>query len=277
MRNNQRRSGLGQRPQPAPVVTPTADLAFAVPTEFVELPSRGEFYSEDHPLHKQETVEIKFMTAKDEDILSSQALLKKGLAIDRLLSSLLVEDIDSRTLLVGDRSAILIAARASGYGKEYDVEYSCTGCAEKSEINFNLEDSTITGECFSHEFLANEEVIFNEQTATFDVNLPATGVQVGLRLLTGAKEKEFSRGGINEDNLITSMLAAFLVKVNDNLDKNYVRDFINVMPVKDSKYLRDLYPKLVPKIRLIHYHTCTSCYLQKDVEVPLTAEFFWPE
>jgi len=268
---------MSQRPQPAPVVTPTPDLAFAVPTEFVELPSRGEFYSEDHPLHKQETVEIKFMTAKDEDILSSQALLKKGLAIDRLLSSLLVEDIDPTTLLVGDRSAILIAARASGYGKQYDVEYTCKNCAAKSEINFDLEEAKITGECFNGNFLASEEIIFNEQTNTFDVTLPTTGVQVGLRLLDGKKEKEFSRGGMNEDNLITSMLAAFLVKVNENLDKNYVRDFIDIMPVKDSKYLRDLYPKLVPKIRLIHYHTCTNCYLQKDVEVPLTAEFFWPE
>ena len=124
MRNNQRR--LGQKPSPGPSSPAAqANLAFAVPTEFVELPSRGHFYPEDHLLHNQETVEIKFMTAKDEDILSSQALLEKGLAVERLLDSLLVQDIDPSTLLVGDRSAILIAARISGYGEEYDVDQRC--------------------------------------------------------------------------------------------------------------------------------------------------------
>ena len=90
MRNNQRRLGPGNSPQPSSPVGAMSDLAFAIPTEFVELPSRGQFYPGDHPLHKKETVEIKFMTAKDEDILSSQALLKNGLAVERLLESLLI-------------------------------------------------------------------------------------------------------------------------------------------------------------------------------------------
>ena len=66
-------------------------LSFVAPTEFVDLPSYGVFYAEDHPLHKQECVEIKHMTAKEEDILSDKALLKKGLAIDRFLKSIIID------------------------------------------------------------------------------------------------------------------------------------------------------------------------------------------
>ena len=136
MRTNQRRLGEGNSPHPSPSVT-AGDLAFAVPTEFVELPSRGQFYPVDHPLYKQETVEIRFMTAKDEDILSSQALIKNGLAIERLLESLLISDVDPNTLLVGDRSAILIATRISGYGKEYKVDYGCPACTSRNEVDYN--------------------------------------------------------------------------------------------------------------------------------------------
>ena len=121
MRNNERRLGPKTTKGDDAPVAAVSQMAFAVPTKFVELPSEGEFYPKDHPLYKQKTVEIKFMTAKEEDILSSQALLKNGLAIDRFLESILVQDIDPKSLFVGDRGAILIAARISGYGTEYKV------------------------------------------------------------------------------------------------------------------------------------------------------------
>ena len=89
-RNTGRKKATSPAPaqavQPAP--TQTTGLSYVTPTEFVELPSRGQFYSSEHPLHNQETVELRFMTAKDEDILTSQSLLKNGLAIDRLVSKL---------------------------------------------------------------------------------------------------------------------------------------------------------------------------------------------
>ena len=107
MRDNRDRFGpaaIDNGTNPAAAVS---GLGFVVPTEFVELPSKGKFYPDEHPLHKQETVEIKYMTAKEEDILASSTLIKKGLVIDRLLDNILVPDIDPTTLLVGDRSAII--------------------------------------------------------------------------------------------------------------------------------------------------------------------------
>ena len=104
-------------------------FAFVVPTEFVELPSGGRFYPENHPLHGQSTIEIKQMTAKEEDILTSRTLLKNGVAIDRVIQSLITDKrVNSDSLLVGDRNAILIAARVSGYGNEYNTTVGCPAC-----------------------------------------------------------------------------------------------------------------------------------------------------
>tara|TARA_R100000008_G_C3553421_1_gene151800 strand:- start:225 stop:1055 length:831 start_codon:yes stop_codon:yes gene_type:complete len=275
MRNNQRRLGAAAKSAPSPAPN-NSGLAFAVPTEFVELPSRGAFYPEGHPLHNQETVEIKFMTAKDEDILSSQALLKKGLAIDRLLDSLLVDDIDSTKLLAADRSAILIAARISAYGSEYGVEYVCGKCVSKNSDNYDLKEALVEDGCFDEKFLAQENIIFNSETSTFDFVLPSTGVSVGVSFIDGSGEKSFFSATSNEESLVTSMLASFLNKVNENQDPDYVSSFIEVMPAKDSKYLRDVYAKLAPAIRLRKEFECQTCLHVETKEVPLSAEFFWP-
>ena len=95
---------------------------WALPTEFVELPSKGRFYPPGHPLHNETTVEIKYMTAKEEDILTDRALLKKGIAIDRVLENLIVDQrVKLDDLLIGDKNAILVKARTTGYGSEYET------------------------------------------------------------------------------------------------------------------------------------------------------------
>lgn len=278
MRNNQRRIRRPNAPGASlSSTTVTPELAYSVPTEFVELPSRGEFYPEDHPLHKQETVEIRFMTAKDEDILSSTALLKKGLAVDRLLESLLMIDVDPRTLFLGDRGAILLAARISGYGSDYKFSHRCPKCMSSSEVDFDLNNGVISGECFNEKFLHDEKITHNRDTLTLDVVLPSSGVTVGMSLVNGTKEKQLlSDSRANEKSPVTSVLSTFVIKVNDNDDYSYVMDFIEAMPAKDSKYLRSLYPKLVPSVRLLHNFVCQECYFVKQTEVPLNAEFFWP-
>lgn len=274
MRNNQRRTGRARRSSPAP---PKQELAFAVPTEFVELPSRGEYYPEDHPLHKQETIEIKFMTTKEEDILSSQALIKKGLAVERFLQSIVGEDIDVSTLLLGDRSAILIAARISGYGSEYNVNINCSSCGAGSELMYNLHDTRIEDKCFDKKYLKKEGVTFNEETQTFDITLPASGVVVGLGLIDGYAERDLKDTKQENETMVTDMLSAIVVKVNDNMDEDYISEFISVMPARDSKHIRKIYPQLVPNVRLISEVICEHCLYKEELEVPLTAEFFWPK
>tara|TARA_R110002110_G_scaffold24366_1_gene91435 strand:- start:1181 stop:2008 length:828 start_codon:yes stop_codon:yes gene_type:complete len=275
MRNNQRRTG--QHPDSTPSSSsPKTQMAFTTPTEFVELPSCGEFYSEDHPLYKQETIEIRFMTAKDEDILTSEALLKKGLAVDRLLENLLIEDVDPSTLLVGDRSALIIAARISAYGSEYKVSIRCKECFTINEILFDLKTASLRETCFDKEFLREEGISFNKETQTFDLVLPTSGVTVGLKLLDGKAEKKLSEKD-NDKNRVTSLLSMFLVKVEESADFDTVMDFVDAMPAKDSKYLRSILPKLTPAVDLLQMHRCENCLHLEEMEVPLSAGFFWPE
>jgi hypothetical protein len=106
-------------------------LSFSIPTEFVDLPSGGKFYGPDHPCHGRDSVEMRFMTAKEEDILTSRTLIKKGIVIDRLLQSMVVEKhLNIDDLLIGDKNALVIAARISGFGEEYDTRVSCASCGE---------------------------------------------------------------------------------------------------------------------------------------------------
>jgi hypothetical protein len=138
MRNNEDRLGppvmedTSAASVQQPTVPQTAGLQFVSPTEFVDLPSGGKFYPEGHPLHGKDTLEIKFMTAKEEDILTSKSLLKKGVAIDRMLQNLIVDNnVKLDYLLSGDKNAILIVSRISGYGSEYAVRLSCPACSQK--------------------------------------------------------------------------------------------------------------------------------------------------
>jgi hypothetical protein len=274
MRNNQRRTGASAQ-SPAPVPT-SADMAYAVPTEFVELPSRGAFYPDGHPLQDQETVEIRYMTAKEEDILASTALMNKGLTIDRLLSSLILLDVEPASLLIGDRNAIMIAARISAYGPHYNAEVSCPSCFTRDTYIFDLNKTNLTEDCFSKSFLRENKATLNKEAKTFDVVLPKSNVTASIRLFNGKDEKSMN-DDIGEETAVTSVLTKFIVSIDGNSDASFVENFIsNSMLAADSKYIRDLYPKLAPNIDLKQQYTCANCTHQEEMEVPLSAEFFWP-
>jgi len=279
MRNNQRRLGSESRNNPRPPAVPqAAGMAYEVPTEFVELPSRGQFYEEDHPLHGQETVEIKFMTAKEEDILASTALIKKGLVIDRLLENILVVDVDPRSLLIGDRAAIMVATRISGYGSIYETEVTCSMCSAKSPLLFDLTKMKINDRCFDKQFISNNLVDIDLENRLFVIELPVTKIKAGLRLMNSHDEKEFTSGiSKNESSKVTMILSTFVESINGSFDRTEIENFIQSMPAKDSKYLRNIYSSLVPNIELKDDFSCSRCFHQKEMEVPLDAGFFWPE
>ena len=272
MRNNQRRLD-GAGPVPAPEQA-APGMVYTVPTDFVELPSRGMFYSENHPLCGQKTIEIKYMTAKEEDILSSSVLIKNGLVIDRFLQSIIVDDtIDSKTLLVGDRNAIMVAARITAYGPGYDLGVVCTTCNKVSDYTFDLTKSKLTEKCFSEEHLKMINCHFNKEKYSYEVSLPNSKVLVGLRLLTG---EDIADTLDIEDNLVTGILSQFIVSVNHDYTPAVIKNFIQDMPAGDSKFLRDRYTQLVPNIDLAQDFFCKHCGASEDQEVPLSAEFFWP-
>ena len=269
---------------PPPQATHSTDessgvsFAFVVPTDFVELPSGGRFYAEGHPLHGTEVIEIKHMTAKEEDLLTSQSLLKKGIALERLMKSIIInKKIDPQSLLVGDRNAIMIAARISGYGADYETSVRCPSCAVNSATYFNLSTLPIkAGE-------VNTELGVKELGGgLFSVSLPRTKVEVTFRLLNGYHEKTLTDQVTNarkrkkDENPITRQLQLLTVAVNGDESPEAIQYFISNVPSLDALHLRTVVKLVTPNIDMTDHFSCEECGHEQDMEVPLTADFFWP-
>ena len=287
MARNRDRTGTGTRtPEntspPPQVMTQNQDnpFSFVVPTEFVELPSGGRFYPEGHPLHGQETIEIKQMTAKEEDILTSRSLLKKGVALDRVIESIIMDKkIDSNSLLVGDRNAIVIATRISGYGNEYVTHVACPSCATKQEYSFNLSSAKV----YNGEDISELDVVVNED-GTFTVQLPKTEINVTFRLLTGKDEKAFIAGMEAErknrhatEKNVTRQLSTMIVAVDGDTSLQSRKYLVDNIPSMDSRHLRLAYRLAAPNVDLTQHFECNECDHEQDMEVPLSADFFWPD
>lgn len=257
-------------------------LTFVAPTEFVSLPSGGRYYPEGHPLFNQDSVEIKMMTTKQEDILTSRALLKKGVAIDRFIQSLLVpKNVSPDGLLVGDKNAILVAARISGYGAEYKTQVQCPVCQERSSFEFDLEQYTSLDGANIRDLEGVSES--GDPNAPFNVVLPKTGWTVGCKMLFGEDEKKIqkSMNAKKKANLpespLTDQLRAMVFSVEGHTKPNMIMQAIENMPAKDSKHLRDVYKLLVPNVDMTQDFHCVHCGYEGEMEVPLTADFFWPK
>jgi hypothetical protein len=265
---------MGQQEAPA---APT--LNWTTPTEMVELPSKGLFYPEGHPLHNQGTVEIRYMTAKEEDILTSKALLKQGVAIDRMLQNLLADKtINVNSLLVGDKNALIVAARITGYGPEYETKVTCPSCSETTEYTFSLEDEKTVN---VNEGMQKNNVTFSE-TGNLLVELPTSKVMIEFRMLTGADEiklaKEAERKAKKklDQSMLTDQFKSYIVSVNGDNSAFSIASFVQAMPARDSRHLRQCYASCVPNIDLRQVFDCSECGYNSDMEVPLTADFFWP-
>ncbi len=289
MRNNEKRLGLDPQdaqPEEVPQTPPPpipGGMSYVTPTEFVELPSKGLFYPENHPLCGKDVVEIKFMTAKEEDILTSSALLRRGIAIDRLIDSLLLNKrITSDSLLSGDRNAIIVAARKSAFGQAYETRVTCPSCGSNETFIFDLEEGKMSPGGASEDVLNEKNVQFDASTKLFYFELPKTKVRVGLRLLNGEDEnKSFMKNRKKSKDApetnATDQLRAVIVSVNGDDNNFFINSFIGALPISDSKYLKEVYSKLVPNIDLTQTYACEVCGHVEDMEVPFNTEFFWPD
>ena len=258
---------------------PNPAMAFSTPTTFVDLPSKGSLYPEGHPLHGCEQIEIRFMTAKEEDILTSEALLKKGIAIDRMIQSVILDKrIKVEELAVGDKNAIIIAARISGYGNDYEVGVSCPACGARTEYTFDLERATIQDGQDYGDF--NIEKTENN---TFVITTPSLKAQVEMRPMYGVDEKYLTQLAANRkakklpSTSTTDQLRRLIVSVNGNTDGTYRESFITNAPARDTRYLRQAYRKVMPNIDLTQEFVCSSCGTETEMAVPLTAKFFWTQ
>lgn len=277
MSRNKDRLG-GHKPEAAESTPQISPLNFVAPTEFVDLPSGGVGYSESHPLFGQDTIEIKYMTAKDEDILTSQTLLKKGIAIDRFLENIILnKSITANSLLIGDKNAILVAARSSGYGSQYEAVVSCGNCSTKNRLVFDLANPKMITPNLDHDL----GVEMNKD-GTYSLKLPFSGFTAVMRLLTGEDENYLanlvSKSKENDvlENLMTTQFKRMMVSIEGLTEKEAISHFVDNMPTPDSRHIRVVNRLITPNIEIKQTLKCINCGHSEEVDVPFGADFFWP-
>lgn len=235
------------------------------PTEAVELPSKGLIYPETSPLSSG-VVEMKYMTAREEDILTNQSYINKGIVLDKLLESLIMtEGVSVRDLLIGDKNALLIAARVLGYGKDYSFMYD--GVEETVDL------SQLNSKFF-------HEDLFTSGKNEFEYELPSTGTRITFKLLTGhdelAIEKELEGlKKINKNNVpeLSTRLKYMILSVGGDSERKTVREFVDTrLLARDSRAFRAYAKSIQPDIDLM-FTTDSG----EEVAIPVNLNFFWPD
>ena len=238
------------------------------PSEVIDLPSGGKCYPEDSPLHSGK-IEVKYMTAKEEDILTSANLIQKGVVVEKLLESLIVDkSIKVDDLLIGDKNAVLVAARILAYGKDYEVEVE----GQKVMVDLSsLKDKLI------------DESKVSDRSNEFEFQLPTTKRKLTFKLLTSADEKLIDKeieglkkigDGISYD--LTTRLKYMILSVDGDTKKTSINSFVdNEFLSRDSIEFRKYTNELMPDVDMTSTYTDVNGN-EKEFTVPMTVTFLWP-
>jgi len=242
------------------------------PTEVVDLPSKGYYYSEDNPLSSGQ-IEIKYMTAKEEDILTSQNLIQKGIVLDKLLESLVVDKkIDLNSMLIGDKNALFIASRVLAYGKEYSFDY----VDNQGQTKEHTQDLTT---------LKDKKIDFSKHEKgknLFSFKLPQSERTLEFKILTDGEEREVTiqleqmeKAGSEVRTEVTSRFKKMIVSVDGNSERAFVNNFVdNEFFTQDSQAFRAHYLSITPDIVLDI--VIDDGGEGVEITVPMTVRFFWP-
>ena len=242
------------------------------PTEIIELPSGGKLYPKDHPLSKGK-VEMKYMTAREEDILTNQSYIKSGVVLDKLFQALLVTKFNYNDLLVGDKNAIMIAARVLGYGKDYEFDTE-TPSGDKQTINVDLTK------------LIDKEVDYSgvdAESQSITLTLPASKRTVVVGLMTHGIQKKIDTEEkglkkLKRDASVTTMLKHVIKSIDGNEESKTIRYFVdNELFAIDARYIRSEIKKITPDVDLT-----VDCIDEEDGEpfrsnLNIGLDFFWPD
>lgn len=247
------------------------------PTEIIDLPSKGLFYPADSELAKG-VVEMKYMTAREEDILTSANLIKQGVVLDKLFQSLIVSSINYNDLLIGDKNAIMMAARVLGYGKDYEVEITDPFSPnDKQKVVIDL--TSIQPKEYDFDSLVPNQ---NE----FEVTLPISKRQLVFRLMTHGLETKIKEevkaqlkftkaSGIDRD--LSTRMKCMIVSIDGNSERPYINNFVdNELFAQDSKFLRDQIKQKTPDLDMTFVFTSNVTGESQVMEVPMDVSFFWP-
>jgi hypothetical protein len=243
------------------------------PTEVISLPSEGKYYPEGHPLSSGQ-IEIKYMTAKEEEILASQNLIRKGVVLDKLFESIIVDrSVNVDDILIGDKNAIMLATRILGYGPEYKVEVE-DEYGDKQEISIDLSKIQTKKIDFSK---VNKDNRYSFTTST--------GVDIEFKLLTHGDEKKIdgdvkalerlNKGGASAE--LTTRYRYIIQSVDGDNSTKVISDFVNnKFLTRDTRTFRELLRELQPDVEMeFEYENPTTGEMEVR-PIPMGVGFFWP-
>lgn len=245
---------------------------FKLPTETVLLPSKGLLYSESNPLSSGK-VEMQYMSARHEDILTNRNYIKDGSVLDRLLKALIVEpkDINLDEMLVADKNAILIAARILGYGKDYEFKYS----------GRNGESTTVQIDLTTLKEKELNQNIVTKGVNEFEFELPTSKNKVTFKFLTAGDHKKMNeeidgmkKVNANFSSETTTLMKTLITSVEGKRDSGSIREFVDkYLIAKDARALRVYYKSIEPDIDLTYK---PEGYNGEGIAIPIL-QFFWPD
>jgi len=239
---------------------------YKFPTETVDLPSKGLIYPSDSPLRSGK-VEMKYMTAKEEDILTNQAFIEQGVVLDKLLKALTLNKFDIKTLFPGDKNALMVASRVLGYGKEYSFTMNNT--------DYNIDLSVLENKTFDESLITSD--------GTFKFTLPSSENEIEFKFLTELDEEKITQEieGLkkvnkNSSSEVTTRLKHQIVVINGSSDKNDIREFVDTMLLaSDSRALRIYIKDISPDVNLST--TVEINGKEEKIDIPINLNFFWPD
>ena len=242
----------------------------------VPLPSKGLVYPVGSPLHKMENIEVREMTANEEDLLTSFTLIRTGKAIDEVVKAcLMTKDIDPSKMVVGDRNSLVTGLVLASYGEKYETDVRCESCNEVNKKHeFNINNLPI-------KWLGEAPV--TEGVNEFGYQLPKSKKQVTFKLATSEDEKEIStvlsrlKSSTNREANITIRLKQLILSVDGERDAEKIAAFVDrrAMPIADSLALRNRIEQIAPDIDTKQPFTCVHCGYQSTVNMPIDFNFFW--
>ncbi len=245
---------------------------FKFPTEVVELPSKGLIYPKDNPLSSGK-IEMKYMTAKEEDILTNQNYISKGVVLDKLIESLVVSKVNINDIVIGDKNALLIASRVLGYGKDYTFR------ALNSDSR-QIEDFTVDLTTLKDKILKKKDLI-EEGINKFNYELPHSKTSITFKILTHGDEKKIEKEiqglqKIKKDSVpeISTRLKYIITSIEGDSEKKTIREFVdNYMLARDSRSLREEIKRISPDVDL----TYIGEGAEEGINIPVNLSFFWPD
>jgi hypothetical protein len=252
-------------------------IGFDLPVASVPLPSGGKIYP-DGPLHLAEYIDLKAMTAREEDILMNRNLVRKGTVITELIKSCIIDkNIDVNSLISGDRNALMVAVRITGYSADYSPKVTCPACDTQQDFSVNLENLPVK----ELDLTKVKQVGFAQNA--FEFTLPMSKKTVVYKFLTGKEEERIlqdleakRKKGIVQENLVTTKLMNSIIAIEGNTERGFINQFCQYMPARDSLALRTILEETEPGIDMSSEFVCNGCGHQEVLTVPLGPTFFWP-